>query len=92
MSEWLEVRPGVWEMPVSVGGQDAVARVERERAPGETWSIRVSCRGEVLARVGGYPSAAHARYDVAEVVISACAPGVASVARVRARMKALRSA
>jgi hypothetical protein len=71
MDEWVEVRPGVWERPVRVGAQQAVARVEREEPHGTTWAMRVVWNGAVQVHIGGYPSPAHARYDLGEGVVRA---------------------
>jgi hypothetical protein len=92
MGEWVEVCPDVWEIPVKVGSRDAIARVARDDPQGATWSIRVLWDGTVQARLGGYASSAHARYDLGELVVRSIGPGVASVAAIRARVRSLRSA
>ena len=65
---WKNNGNDIWEMPVDVAGQKAVARVRPE---GQGWSLRVFWNGTAHVFIGGYPSAAHAKHAVAHGVLRA---------------------
>ena len=56
---------------MNVGSREAVARVEREGEHATTWAIRILWDGTAYVYVGGYPSPAHARFDLGTSVAKA---------------------
>ena len=72
MSEWFRVLPQIWETKVDVCERPATVRVEAEVGHDRTtWAMRVQLDGAACVRIGGYPSAAHARQSLAEGLLQA---------------------
>ena len=66
---WRQIEAGVWARPVDVCGKQATAQVEAALLG--TFNLRVFWDGGWHVLITGYPSAAMARWSIADGVMEA---------------------